>query len=55
MRFGLNPPVSHGGALVSRIHEETNHGDPSVRTLMNRILEDVGWFSPPHGNSTDND
>ena len=33
--------VAHGGALVSKIHEHTNHGDPFVRTFMNKILEEV--------------
>lgn len=33
--------VAHGGAMVSRIHQQTNHGDPFVRTFMNRILEEV--------------
>ncbi|EIW66546.1 hypothetical protein TREMEDRAFT_72372 [Tremella mesenterica DSM 1558] len=31
----------HGGALVSHIHASTSHGDPLVRTFMDRILEEV--------------
>lgn len=33
--------ASHGGALVSKIHEQTRHGDPFVRDFMDRILEEV--------------
>ena len=31
----------HGGALVSKIHEHTRHGDPFVREFMDKILEEV--------------
>ena len=33
--------ASHGGALVSKIHEQTRHGDPFVRNFMDRILEEA--------------
>jgi len=33
--------ASHGGALVSKIHSHTSHGDPLVRKFMDQILEDV--------------
>ncbi|KAI9632597.1 Spc98 family-domain-containing protein, partial [Dioszegia hungarica] len=32
---------AHGGALVSRIHARTRHGDPFVRRFMDQILEEV--------------
>jgi gamma-tubulin complex component 3 len=31
----------HGGALVSKIHAHTRHGDPFVRDFMDKILEEV--------------
>ncbi|RSH94655.1 Microtubule-nucleating Tub4p (gamma-tubulin) complex component [Saitozyma podzolica] len=33
--------AAHGGALVSRIHSHTSHGDPFVRRFMDQILEEV--------------
>ncbi|WVW80143.1 hypothetical protein I302_102118 [Kwoniella bestiolae CBS 10118] len=31
----------HGGALVSKIHKHTNHGDPLIRRFTDQILEEV--------------
>ncbi|WRT65700.1 uncharacterized protein IL334_002646 [Kwoniella shivajii] len=31
----------HGGALVSRIHKHTSHGDPLIRRFTDQILEEV--------------
>ncbi|KAK4690096.1 gamma-tubulin complex component 3, partial [Tremellales sp. Uapishka_1] len=33
--------TTHGGALVSRIHKHTSHGDPFVRKFTDQILEEV--------------
>lgn len=33
--------VNHGGALVSKIHSRTKHGDPHARHFTNQILEEV--------------
>ncbi|KAK8861575.1 hypothetical protein IAR55_002397 [Kwoniella newhampshirensis] len=33
--------VAHGGALVSKIHSHTRHGDPLIRNFTDQILEDV--------------
>lgn len=33
--------AAHGGALVSRIHSHTAHGDPFVRRSMDQILSEV--------------
>nr|XP_031862932.1 uncharacterized protein CI109_001407 [Kwoniella shandongensis]KAA5530004.1 hypothetical protein CI109_001407 [Kwoniella shandongensis] len=33
--------VAHGGALVSKIHSHTRHGDPLIRKFTDQILEDV--------------
>ena len=44
-RMVLNGAVTHGGALVSKIHSHTSHGDPLVRHFMDQILEEV---SLPH-------
>ncbi|ORY24380.1 Spc98 family-domain-containing protein [Naematelia encephala] len=33
--------ATHGGALVSRIHSHTDHGDPFVRHFMNQVLGEV--------------
>jgi hypothetical protein len=33
--------VAHGGALVSKIHSRTKHGDPFARQFTNQILEEV--------------
>lgn len=32
---------AHGGALVSKIHKHTAHGDPFVRRFTDQILEEV--------------
>lgn len=32
---------AHGGALVSKIHKNTAHGDPLVRRFTDQILEEV--------------
>ncbi|BEJ16140.1 hypothetical protein CspHIS471_0507450 [Cutaneotrichosporon sp. HIS471] len=38
----VNDAVSaHGGALVSKIHKHTAHGDPLVRRFTDQILEEV--------------
>jgi gamma-tubulin complex component 3 len=42
--------VTHGGALVSKIHEHTRHGDPFIRKFVDQILEDV---SLPSGDMSD--
>ncbi|WWC68620.1 uncharacterized protein I206_102550 [Kwoniella pini CBS 10737] len=31
----------HGGALVSKIHKHTSHGDPLIRKFTDQILEEV--------------
>nr|XP_018264728.1 gamma-tubulin complex component 3 [Kwoniella dejecticola CBS 10117]OBR86886.1 gamma-tubulin complex component 3 [Kwoniella dejecticola CBS 10117] len=31
----------HGGALVSKIHKHTSHGDPLIRRFTDQILEEV--------------
>lgn len=36
----------HGGALVSKIHQHTRHGDPFVRDFMDKILEEVSGSDP---------
>lgn len=33
--------AAHGGALVSKIHKHTAHGDPFVRQFTDQILEEV--------------
>ncbi|OCF44974.1 gamma-tubulin complex component 3 [Kwoniella heveanensis CBS 569] len=32
---------AHGGALVSKIHSHTSHGDPLIRRFTDQILEEV--------------
>ncbi|WVQ93414.1 hypothetical protein IAU59_000485 [Kwoniella sp. CBS 9459] len=32
---------AHGGALVSKIHSHTSHGDPSIRRFTDQVLEEV--------------
>ncbi|WWC87885.1 uncharacterized protein L201_002783 [Kwoniella dendrophila CBS 6074] len=32
---------THGGALVSKIHKHTSHGDPLIRRFTDQILEEV--------------
>lgn len=43
--FAFLPPklttAAHGGALVSKIHSRTAHGDPVVRQFTDQILEEV--------------
>lgn len=40
-RPGADIAVSYGGALVSKIHAHTSHGDPIVRDFMEQVLEEV--------------
>lgn len=34
---------THGGALVSKIHKHTSHGDPLIRRFTDQILEEVSF------------
>lgn len=37
--------ANYGGALVSKIHAHTSHGDPFVRRFMEQVLEEVSHLT----------